>query len=136
MEGIKAIGDTYLALGAGGLCLVAIIGVMFWLLRERTSERKDTIQREKESVEREAKRDEENRAQMKALIDSNKETNIGFKQALGELSRSTDNNTQAVKALTTIIDRFDEKMDTHDAKADQMARDVVETKVIIKERER
>jgi hypothetical protein len=109
---------------------------MFWLLRERTSERKDTIQREKESVEREAKRDEENRAQMKALIDSNKETNIGFKQALGELSRSTDNNTQAVKALTTIIDRFDEKMDTHDAKADQMARDVVETKVIIKERER
>jgi septal ring factor EnvC (AmiA/AmiB activator) len=128
MEGLKEVINAYTVLGAGGLCIVALIVAFFWILRNQAKERAVDREREDKSVEREEKRTRENSDQMQALISSTVKSNANIKTALDELARATDNNTRAIDMQTDFFKGIEKLLDNHDRKSDLIGRDVLEIK--------
>ena len=110
---MTALANTYIAVGAGGLCVIAIIYITLYLIKKITPE----IQKQSQMVEHISSSNERHIR----VIDNNTE-------AIREMSKSNDNMAMALNILDKSVTGVMTSLDRHDQRSVTIERAVTQIK--------
>lgn len=123
MEDLSALSRLYLSLGAGGLCLISIIGMFWYYMKHNNTKIEKMIENQTvflKSLDAFAKSIEKMQKDQADSIDTAKTTNTLLDRSQGII----ENNTKAMENFSQTLNNFSNYLQSQDSKLKNIEDDV------------
>ena len=114
MNNLQELSNIYLAIGAGGLCVVVLVAIVIYLIVKVYP----TLNELKTEIKA-------NNVEVKESRQSYLEVARNSNDAIREMSRSNENVASALKLLHSSFNNFSSTMEKHDNRAEGMENEMI-----------